>query len=211
MDKRVLKTKIGIDLGIKDLVVTSDGLKINNPKHLKKHENKLAKAQRVLSKKQKGSKNRFKAKLKVAKIHAKIADTRKDFLHKLSTKLINENQVICVEDLAVKNMVKNRHLSKAISDVGWGEFVRQLEYKSKWYGRGFVKIGRFFPTSKRCFECGYVAESLPLDVRSWRCPSCNVILDRDINASKNILEVGTTFLACGENVKLVSNSISCSQ
>jgi putative transposase len=205
-----LKTKVGIDLGIKDFAVLSTGEKFANPRILKRYANKLKRAQQSLSRKKKGSNNRIKAKLQVAKIHAKITDIRKDFSHKLSTKIVRENQVICVEDLAVKNMVKNRKLAKAISDVGWGEFTRQLEYKSKWYGREFVRINRFFPTSKRCSGCGYTAESLPLDIRKWECPSCNANHDRDVNAAVNILAVGTTVLACGENVNLVSSGISCS-
>jgi putative transposase len=204
------KCKVGIDLGLLDFAVLSTGEKISNPKVLKKYSAKLRTAQKNLSRKVKGSNNKNKARLKVAKIHRKISDTRKDFLHKLSNKIVNENQVICIENLAVKNMVKNRRLAKSISDVGWGEFARQLEYKSKWYGRELVKIDKFFPSSKRCSACGYPLESLPLAVRDWQCPACKTKHDRDLNAAKNILAVGTTVLACGENVNLVSKSISCS-
>ena len=187
---------VGIDLGLKDLFVTGDGKRVNNPRHTARYAHKLARAQRQLSRKQKGSNNRAKAKQKVARCHAKIADTRLDHLHQLSTQLINENQVIAVESLAVKNMVKNRHLSKAISDVGWGEFVRQLEYKAAWAGRQFVQIDRWYPSSKRCHGCGFVMESLPLNVRTWDCPDCGIEgIDRDINAARNILQAGTALLA----------------
>ncbi len=191
----------GIDLGIKDAVVLNSGEKFGNPRVFSKNEKKLAIAQRGLSKKQKGSKNRAKAKLKVAKIHARIADRRSDFLHKLSTKLVNENQVLAVESLQVKNMIKNHHLSKAISDVGWGEFVRQLQYKSHWYGRTFVAIDKFYPSSKRCSNCGHIMDKMPLDVRFWVCPECDTAHDRDINAAKNILSAGLTINVGGELVR----------
>jgi putative transposase len=192
---------IGADLGLKSFVVLSDGEVIGNPKFFVKDEKKLAKAQRRHAKKKKGSKNRNKARLKVARIHARIADRRRDFSHKLSTRLIRENQTICVESLAVKNMVKNHKLANAISDVGWSEFVSQLEYKAAWYGRTVVKIDRWYPSSKRCFDCGHILDSLPLDVRMWTCPKCGVIHDRDINAAQNIAAVGLTVLACGESVR----------
>lgn len=192
----VVPTMVGIDLGLKDLFVDSNGQKANNPRHTARYARQLARAQRRLSRKQKGSNNRAKAKHKVAKCHAKIADTRLDHQHKLTRQIVNENQVICVESLAVKNMVKNRHLSKAISDAGWGELVRQLEYKAEWAGRQFVKIDRGYPSSKRCHGCGHVIESLPLNVRSWDCPGCGTQdIDRDINAAQNILKVGTAILA----------------
>lgn len=209
--KEKLKSKIGIDLGLASFATISNGEKVENPKHLKKYEKKLAKEQRRFAKKQIGSKNRAKAKLKVARVYSKIKNTRNDFLHKLSTKLINENQVICVEDLVVKNMVRNRNLSKSILDVSWSEFVRQLEYKSKWYGRDFVKVGRFFPSSKTCSNCKHVLKELPLGVREWRCSGCDSVHDRDVNAAKNILEEGTSLLACGENISLVSKNISKSR
>ena len=192
---------IGADLGLKSFVVFSDGEVIGNPTFFAKDEKKLAKAQRRHAKKKKGSKNRNKARLKVARIHAHIADRRRDFSHKLSTRLIRENQTICVESLAVKNMVKNHKLAKAISDVGWSEFVSQLEYKAAWYGRTVVKIDRWYPSSKRCFDCGHLLDSLPLDVRMWTCPECGVIHDRDVNAAQNIAAVGLTVLACGESVR----------
>ncbi|GHO61673.1 transposase [Ktedonobacter sp. SOSP1-52] len=192
---------LGADLGLKSFVGLSTGEVVGNPKFFHKDEKKLAKAQRRHAKKKKGSKNRDKARLKVARFHARIADRRRDFLHKLSTRLIRENQVVCVESLAVKNMVKNGKLSKAISDVGWSEFVSQLEYKADWYGRDIVKIDKWYPSSKRCFECGHVLDSLPLDVRQWTCPACGVHHDRDINAAKNIVAAGLAVLACGESVR----------
>ncbi len=192
---------VGLDLGLKSMVITSDGQTHGNPKFFAKDEKKLAKAQRQLAKKKKGSKNRAKARLKVARLPKKIADRRRDYQHKLSTKIIRENQVVCIESLQVKNMVKNHSLAKAISDVGWSEFVRQLEYKAEWYGRTLVKIDKWYPSSKRCFDCGHILDSLTLDVRAWTCPQCGVHHDRDINAAKNILAVGLTVAACGEAVR----------
>jgi putative transposase len=192
--------KVGIDVGIKDLFVTSDGFKSGNPRHTAKYAAKLAKYQRCLAKKTLGSKNRLKAKRKVARVHAKISDCRLDNLHKLSRKLINENQVVCAENLAVKNMIKNPKLAKHIADASWCEFTRQLEYKANWAGRTYVKIDRFFPSSKRCSCCGFVKEHMPLDVRSWECPECKATHDRDINAARNILAAGLAVLAFGENV-----------
>jgi len=192
---------VGVDLGLKDLVILSTGETVGNPKFFHKDEKKLAKAQRRLAKKQKGSKNRAKARKKVAKIHARIADRRRDFLHQLSTRLIRENQTICVETLAVKNMVKNPKLSKAISDVGWSEFVSQLAYKAEWYGRKLVKIDKWYPSSKRCFDCGHILDSLSLDIRQWTCPECGVVHDRDINAANNVLAAGLAVSDSGESVR----------
>ena len=192
---------VGLDLGLKSMVIESSGQTHGNPKFFAKDEKKLAKAQRRLAKKKKGSKNRAKARLKVARLHKKIADRRRDYQHKLSTKIIRENQVVCIESLQVKNMVKNHSLAKAISDVGWSEFVRQLEYKAEWYGRTLVKIDKWYPSSKRCFDCRHILDSLTLDVRAWTCPECGVHHDRDINAAKNILAVGLTVAACGEAVR----------
>src|SRR6266702_3915346 len=152
----VVNKQVGLDLGLKSMVVTSDGYTYGNPKFFAKDEKKLAQAQRRQTRKKKGSKNRAKARHKVAKIHAKIAERRRDYQHKLSTQIIRENQIVCVESLQVKNMVQNHSLAKAMSDVGWGEFVRQLEYKAKWYGRTLVRIDKFYPSSKRCFDCGHV-------------------------------------------------------
>ena len=197
----VVNKQVGLDLGLKSMVITSDGHTFGNPKFFVKDEKKLAKAQRRLAKKKKGSKNRAKARLKVARLHAKIADRRRDYQHKLSTQIIRENQIVCVESLQVKNMVKNHCLAKAISDVGWSEFVRQLEYKAEWYGRTLVKIDKWYPSSKRCFDCGHLLDSLTLDIRHWVCPECGVEHDRDINAAKNILFAGQAIRACGESVR----------
>ncbi|WP_422447451.1 MULTISPECIES: RNA-guided endonuclease InsQ/TnpB family protein [unclassified Endozoicomonas] len=193
---------VGIDLGLTDLFITSDGKKSGNPRHTRRYEQRLAYLQRQLAKKQKGSNNRAKARLKVARVHAKIADCRMDATHKASRTLINENQVVCVESLDVKGMtegrpIKNPKLAKHIADANWGEFVRQLKYKSEWADRTVVEIDRFFPSSKRCSCCGFVHESLPLSIREWDCPECNTHHDRDINAAKNIRTAGLAGLACG--------------
>jgi putative transposase len=192
---------IGLDLGITSLIATSDGDKISNPKHFKRLRRKLKKAQKILSRKQKGSKNRQKARLKVAKVHGQISDSRKDFLHKLTTQLVRENQTIVVEDLAIKNMVKNHKLALSISDASWGELIRQLAYKCEWYGRELIKIDRWFPSSKRCGSCGHVVDKLPLNIREWECPKCGANHDRDINASKNILAAGLAVSVCGANIR----------
>lgn len=200
--KRVRPTKktVGIDLGIKHLVICDDGRKFDNPKYTKKYAEKLAIAQRELSKKKKGSSNRAKAKLKVAKIHAKISDCRLDNLHKISRTLVSENQVICAESLDVKRMMNNKLMAKAIADSSWGELIRQINYKSQWAGRTFVQIDQFFPSSKRCNSCGHTMNKLPLDIRSWKCPSCHAEHDRDINAAKNIKAAGLAVLAFGDTV-----------
>jgi putative transposase len=192
--------KIGIDLGITSLIALSNGDKVANPKSFKAKRAKLRRVQKALSRKKKGSKNRHKARLKVAKVHAQISDARNDFLHKLTTQLVRENQTIAVEDLAVKNMVKNHKLALAISDASWGELVRQLEYKCHWYGRNFVKIDRWFPSSKRCGNCGHIVDMLPLHLREWDCPSCGTHHDRDVNAAKNILAAGLAVSVCGANI-----------
>jgi putative transposase len=192
---------VGLDLGLKSMVISSDGHIYGNPKFFAKDEKKLAQAQRRHARAKKDSKNRNKACLKVARIHKKIADRRRDYQHQLSTRIIRENQVVCVESLQVKNMVKNHCLAKAISDVGWSELVRQLEYKASWYGRTLVKIDKWYPSSKRCFDCGHLLDTLTLDVRSWTCPECGVVHDRDINAAKNILAAGLAVAACGEAVR----------
>ena len=192
---------VGIDAGITSLIATSDGEKIANPKHFKRLRYKLRQAQKALSRKVKGSNNTEKARREVARIHAKIADTRTDFQHKLTTRLVRENQTIAVEDLAVMNMMKHPKLSAAIADASWSELVRQLEYKCLWYGRTLVKIDRWFPSSKRCGHCGHVVDKLPLDVREWDCPECGTHHDRDINAAQNILAAGLAVIVCGANIR----------
>lgn len=201
--KAPVAAKVGIDLGLTHFAILSTGEKIAAPNTFRKHESKLAKLQRRLAKKQKGSANRKKAKLKVAKLHAKITDSRKDFLHKLSTRLVNENQVIAIETLAVSNMQKNPRLAKPIADASWAEFVRQLEYKSLWYGRELIGIDRWYPSSKRCSDCGHTVRSMPLNVREWTCPECGTVHDRDINAARNVLAAGLAVSASGENVSPV--------
>lgn len=174
-------TTIGIDLGIKDFAITSDGEVFENPKNLRKSQSKLKYVQR------KYSKNKGKrTKLKLAKLHEKVANKRKDFLHKVSTKLIRENQTIALETLAVKNMVKNHNLAQAINDVSWSTFVSMLEYKADWYGKNILRIGRFAPSSKTCSCCGYINKELTLKDREWTCHKCNSVLDRDVNAACNI-------------------------
>lgn len=191
---------VGLDAGINSLYTLSTGEKITNPRHERRDRAKLAKAQRDLSRKQKGSANRNRARLKVAKIHARIADRRRDHLHKLSTRMVHENQVIAIEDLSVRNMVKNRNLARAISDASWSEFRTMLEYKAEWYGREVVAIDRFYPSSKTCSACGAIQQKMPLNIREWTC-QCGAIHDRDVNAAKNIQAVGLAVLACGDGVR----------
>ena len=183
---QVTPQTVGIDLGLHDMVTLSTGEKTGNEHFFTQDEKRLGRLQRRHAKKQKGSKNREKARRKVARLHARIADRRRDFLHKLTTRLIHENQVMCVESLAVKNLLQNHYLAKAIADVGWGELVRQLQYKAAWYGRVVVAIDQWYPSSKRCSACGHVLDSLELDVRQWTCPACGTVHDRDMNAALNI-------------------------
>ncbi len=185
-----VQQKIGVDLGITHFAALSTGEKIEHPKSLRKSEKRLISLQRQLFRKQKGSNNRNKARLKVATLHEKIKSQRKDFLHKLSRRLISENQVICLETLNVKGMVRNRHLAKAISDSGWGEFTRQIQYKADWYGRTLKQIPMFYPSSKKCNICHFVMAELKLSQRMWTCPNCGAIHDRDDNASNVIKTVG---------------------
>ncbi|MFO7285188.1 MAG: RNA-guided endonuclease TnpB family protein [Thermobifida fusca] len=193
--------EVGIDLGLTHFAVLSDGRKIANPRFLRRAERRLKKAQQALSRKAKGSNNRKKAIVKVARAHARVADARRDFAHKLSTTLIRENQAVYVEDLALKGLARTR-LGKSMHDAGWGQFVAMLEYKAARYGRTLVKIDRWFPSSKLCSACGALAESMPLNVREWTCP-CGAVHDRDVNAARNILAAGRAerLNACGGTVR----------
>ncbi|MBP7526913.1 MAG: transposase [Syntrophorhabdaceae bacterium] len=181
---------IGIDLGLTSFIATSEGEKIASPRHLGKSEERLARLQRSLSRKKKGSRNKNRQRIKVALLHEKVANQRQDFLHKLSRKIVDENQTVYLEDLNVKGMIRNRHLSKSIADAGWSEFTRQLEYKGEWCGTRVVRIGRFYPSTRTCSVCGFVNRELTLKARSWLCPSCGVVHDRDINAAQVIKKVG---------------------
>lgn len=193
--------QVGIDMGITSLITASTGEKVANPRQFNGLYKKLRRKQSCLSRKTKGSNNRYKARLEVAKIHAQIKDTRTDFLHKLTTKLVQENDLIAIEDLAIKNMVRNHKLARSISDASWGEFNRQLEYKCQWYGKELIKIDRYFPSSKRCSNCGHIIDKLPLNIRKWDCPKCGTNHDRDINASRNILAAGLAVSVCGASVR----------
>lgn len=181
---------IGIDIGLKSFLVTSDGETVDAPKFLRKSDVKLARFQQLLSRKVNGSNRRDKARIKVARIHEKISNQRKDFLHKLSYRLVSENQSIFAEDLNVKGIMANPCLAKSVADSGWSEFIRQLKYKSEWNGVYFGQIGRFFPSSKRCNACGWINQSLTLKDREWTCQCCGQVVDRDFNAAQNILQFG---------------------
>jgi putative transposase len=194
---------VGVDMGVMSLVVLSTGEKVANPRHEQRDRARLTKAQRALSRKARGSANRDRARRRVARVHARITDRRRDFLHKLTSRLVRENQVVVIEDVAVGNMVKNRGLARAISDAAWRELRSMLEYKARWYGRDLVVVDRFFPSSKACSTpgCGYVHASLPLNVRTWACPSCGVAHDRDVNAALNLEAAGLAVVACGAGVR----------
>ena len=235
---------IGLDVGVSSLIATSNRDKIANPKHFKRLDKNLRRLQKAYARKQKRSNNRQKARLKVARIHGQITDARSDFLHQLTTQLLRENQTIVVEDLAIKNQVKNHKLAQSISDASWGasfvgeasptnvacELVRQLAYKCEWYGRELIKIDRWFPSSKRCGNCGHIAlelvkidrrfpsrkrcgscghvvDTLPLNLRQWECPQCTLTHDRDINAAHNILAAGLAVIVCGANIRPDSHEV----
>ncbi|TDC87713.1 RNA-guided endonuclease TnpB family protein [Actinomadura sp. 7K507] len=194
-----MEQAVGVDAGVTSLVTLSTGEKIVNPRHERRDRESLAMAQRDLARKVPGSANRDKASIRVARIHARITDRRRDFLHKLSTRLVRENQVVVIEDLNVRNMVKNHSLARAISDAAWRQLRTMLEYKAGWYGRDLVVIDRWFPSSKTCSQCGSITEKLPLDVRVWEC-GCGARHDRDVNAARNIAAAGLAASACGAGV-----------
>ncbi len=199
---------IGLDVGLIDFCVTSNGSKYKNPRHLKKHSKNLKRKQQKLSRKQKGSNTRYKARRLVAKVHSKIKRVREDFLHKLSRKIVDENQVIAVEDLNVKGMVRNHCLAKAISDAGWGMFGTMLKYKAEKDGKTYIEVDRFFPSSKTCNNCLHKVSEMLLDVRHWDCPSCKSRNDRDVNAAKNIRDEALRFLALGTSAAASGGSVS---
>ncbi|MFD0115759.1 RNA-guided endonuclease InsQ/TnpB family protein [Streptomyces sp. NPDC058320] len=195
-------TAIGIDAGLDHLLTLSTGEKIANPRHERQDRARLALAQRRLAKKARGEgANRAKARRKVARIHARIADRRRDYLHKLTTRLVRENQTLVIEDLTVRNMVKNRSLARAISDAGWRDMRAMLEYKAAWYGRNLVVVDRWFPSSKLCSHCGMLASKMPLDVRTWTCDGCGTGHDRDMNAARNVKAAGLAVTVCGAGVR----------
>mgnify|MGYP003563030087 FL=1 len=197
---------IGIDLGIKDFVITSEGEVFNNFHFKKSEANKIKKLQKQFSKKQKGSNNRNKARIRLAKLYKKIDDRKQYYLHAVSNSLIDENQVICMEDLNVKGMVKNHKLAESILEMNFGEFRRMLEYKARWYNRKIVFVDRFYPSSKTCHNCGYVNRELTLNDREWICPHCGEVINRDYNAALNILDEGMRIIGCSTpESKLVEN------
>ncbi|MFE2703632.1 RNA-guided endonuclease InsQ/TnpB family protein [Streptomyces mirabilis] len=191
---------VGIDAGLEHLLTLSTGEKIANPRHERRDRAALAKAQRRLARKEKGSANRARARLKVAKIHARIADRRRDTLHKLTTRLVRENQMIVIEDLTVRNMVRNHRLARSISDAAWSEFRRMLEYKAQWYGREVIAVDRWFPSSRLCSVCGTLRDRMPLNVRAWTC-DCGTTHDRDVNAAHNLLAAGLAVTVCGAGAR----------
>ena len=190
------KSAVGIDLGIKDFVITSDGEVFNNLHFKKSETKKIKRLQRQLSKKEKGSSNRNKARIRLAKTYKKINDRKQYYLHAVSNSLIDENQVVCMEDLNVKGMVKNHNLAESICEMNFGEFRRMLEYKANWYNRKIVFVDRFYPSSKTCHKCGYVNKGLKLSDRQWICPQCGEVIERDYNAALNILDEGLRIIGC---------------
>lgn len=196
-----LETAVGIDAGISALLTLSTGEKVTNPKFGQADRARLAKAHKTLARKARGDgANRRKARVRAAKVYARIADRRRDHLHKLTTRLVRENQTLVIEDLTVRNMVKNHSLARAISDAAWREMRMMLEYKAAWYGRNLVVVDRWFPSSKLCSACGTIASKMPLNVRTWTC-DCGAAHDRDVNAAKNILAAGLAVSVCGAGVR----------
>ena len=194
-------TAVGIDAGLTSLVTLSTGEKITNPRHERRDRARLALAQRRLSRKTKGSENRAKARVKVARVHARITDRRRDYLHKLSTRLVRDNQTVVIEDLNVAGMLRNHSLARAISGAAWSDLRGMLEYKCDWYGRDLIVADRWFPSSKTCSDCGHQIGALPLSIREWVCPACGVRHDRDTNAARNIRAAGLAVQACGDGVR----------
>ncbi|WDV55154.1 RNA-guided endonuclease TnpB family protein [Streptomyces coeruleorubidus] len=192
---------VGIDAGLDHLLTLSTGEKITNPRHERRDRMRLGKAQRELSRKKKGSKNREKARRRVARVHARITDRRRDHLHKITTRLVRENQTLVIEDLTVRNLLRNGRLARAISDAAWAEFRSMLEYKANWYGREVITVDRFFPSSKLCSACGALQDRMPLHVRAWTCDRCGTTHDRDVNAANNLLAAGLAASACGAGVR----------
>lgn len=192
---------VGIDAGLTALVTLSTGEKVENPKHELRDRERLARAQRALSRKEKGSKNQAKARTRVASIHARIADRRRDHLHKLTTRLVRENQTLVIEDLTVRNLLKSRKLARAISDAAWRQLRSMLEYKTAWYGRELITVDRWFPSTHLCSACGAIADKMPLNVRAWTCEGCGTVHDRDVNAAVNLLAAGLAVAACGAGVR----------
>lgn len=198
---KISDKQIGLDLGLKDLIVCSDGMRINNPKIAKKSHKKIEYKHRQFSKTKKGGKNRERVRLKLAKIYEKTTNKKQDFAHKLTSKIVDENQIICIEDLDVKGMQKNKGLARSIQDVSWGEVVRQLEYKSGWRDKTLVKVNQYFPSSKTCGNCGHIHQELKLSDREWKCVKCETIHDRDLNAARNILKQGQNIINSGLGTK----------
>lgn len=207
IDGDAIGNAVGIDAGLINLAVTSDELKLSNPRHLVKAERNLKRKQKSFSRKQKGSNRRAKARVLVARAHARVADSRRDHLHKVSRRIVNENQVIVVEDLNVTGMMKNRNLAKAIADAGFATFSRFLEYKAARAGKVFIKVGKFFPSTKTCSECGSIND-LTLDVRHWTCSDCGSFHDRDVNAARNIRNEGLRILAAGAAAAASGGNVS---
>ena len=194
-DAADLTKAVGIDLGVKDFVITSNGRRYPNLKFQKKYQSKLSKLQKHFDRKQKGSNRKEKLRIKIAKLYEKITNSREDMQHKLSSLLVNKYNIICLETLSVKNIIQNHKLAYAIADVSWNSMIQKLEYKAAWKGKKIIKIDHFYPSSKTCHNCGYINQNLSLKDRTWECPQCGTVLDRDVNAAKNILTRGLTILS----------------